>query len=172
MSDKNSKDEYLQAGELARLSGVSTDTLRHYERKRVLPSPHRSQNNYRCYPPESIERVRLVRRALAVGFTLDELASILAARDHGEAPCKEVRRLAEEKLVEVDRRVRELKLLRKELNSTLKDWDALLAATPSGKPAKLLEALAAGGNMKIKKATPSTRWTFKSKSKRRQRNEK
>ena len=74
------KQEFLRAGELARASGVSTDTLRHYERKGVLPAPRRSPNGYREYPAEALARVLLVRRALAVGFTLDELAQILRAR--------------------------------------------------------------------------------------------
>ncbi|MCA1601762.1 MAG: MerR family transcriptional regulator [Acidobacteria bacterium] len=49
------------------------DTLRHYERKGVLPRPQRSPNGYREYPAAALERVRMIRRALAVGFTLDEL---------------------------------------------------------------------------------------------------
>ena len=60
----------MSPSELARLTGISTDTLRHYERKRVLGIPARSQGGYRLYPPEAVGRVRLVRRALAIGFTL------------------------------------------------------------------------------------------------------
>src|SRR5215210_4789107 len=90
--------EGFLSGELARLAGVSTDTLRHYERKGVLPAARRLNNGYRKYPLDSLDRVRLIRRALAVGFTLDELAQILKARDHGQAPCREVRTLAAEKL--------------------------------------------------------------------------
>lgn len=164
MSDGNSRKDFLRAGELARLAGVSTDTLRHYERKGVLPAPRRSNNNYRHYPPESLERVRLVRRALAVGFTLDELASILAARDQGGTPCAEVKSLAEEKLSQVETRLSELKLLRKELRSTLKDWDTRLAKTPAGGRAGLLEALAASGHAAGKQASPSPLSKFTSKS--------
>nr|MDQ5839375.1 MerR family transcriptional regulator [Acidobacteriota bacterium] len=87
------KKEFLRAGELARAAGVSTDTLRHYERKGVLACPRRSANGYREYPADALARVRLVRRALAVGFTLDELARILRARERGVAPCREVREL-------------------------------------------------------------------------------
>ena len=60
----------LSPSELARLTGVSTDTLRHYERKGVPRIPARSQGGYRLYPPEAVGHVRLVRRALAIGFTL------------------------------------------------------------------------------------------------------
>ena len=76
--------EFLNSGELAKSAGVSTDTLRHYERKGVLTRPLRGRNGYRQYPASALDRVRLVRRALAVGFTLDELAGILAFATTGE----------------------------------------------------------------------------------------
>lgn len=132
----------LLSGELARLSGVSTDTLRHYERKGVLPPPLRLDNGYRKYPANSLDRVRLIRRALAVGFTLDELAQFLKARDRGETPCYEVRALAAEKLYELESRLSEMLALRDELQTTLKDWDHRLAGKKAGHPAGLLEALA------------------------------
>ena len=135
----------MSAGVLAKATGVSTDTLRHYERKGVLPRPRRSANGYRQYPPEALRRVLLVRRALAVGFTLDELARVLAVRDRGAAPCKEVRALAAVKLTEVEERLAQLAELRDELRATVKEWDGRLAATPYGGRAGLLESLAAGG---------------------------
>jgi DNA-binding transcriptional MerR regulator len=137
------------SGELARLAGVSTDTLRHYERKGVLPLARRLNNGYRKYPPDSLDRVRLIRRALAVGFTLDELARFLKARDRGQAPCREVRALAAEKLMEVESRLTELLALRNELRETLVDWDKRLTGKKAGQRAGLLEALAqqeAGGS--------------------------
>jgi DNA-binding transcriptional MerR regulator len=134
--------EGFRSGELARLVGVSTDTLRHYERKGVLPKAHRLNNGYRKYSPDSIDRVRLIRRALAVGFTLDELAQFLKARDRGQAPCLEVRSLAAEKLNEVESRLSELLALRDELRATLVNWDERLAGKKAGQPAGLLEALA------------------------------
>jgi DNA-binding transcriptional MerR regulator len=132
----------LQSGELARRAGVSTDTLRHYERKGVLPKPRRLGNGYRMYPADSVERVRLIRRALSVGFTLDELARFLKARDRGQAPCREVRALAAEKLEELEGRLAEMTALRDELRATLKDWDGRLAGKETGQRAGLLEALA------------------------------
>jgi DNA-binding transcriptional MerR regulator len=132
----------LLAGELARLAGVSTDTLRHYERKGVLPRPHRLGNGYRRYPPNSVDRVRLIRRALAVGFTLDELAQFLKARDRGYAPCREVRALAQEKLDELESRLNEMLSLRDELRTTLKNWDRRLIGKNAGERAGLLDALA------------------------------
>ena len=133
----------FRSGELARLSGVSPDTLRHYERIGVLPRPDRGANGYRRYSPNALDRVQLVRRALLMGFTLDELRRILAARDRGALPCGEVRRLASQKLGELDARLTELASLRDQLQKTIQEWDSRLAATPQGKPARLLESLSA-----------------------------
>ena len=136
-----SGNSVLSSGELADLAGVSRDTLRHYERKGVLPRPLRSHNAYRQYPPEALQRVQLVRRALSVGFTLDELAQVLKVRDAGGAPCEEVRKLAAQKLINVQDQLRELTQIRDELQETLSDWDARLARQGRGKRANLLESL-------------------------------
>ena len=131
----------LSSGELADLTGVSRDTLRHYERKGVLPRPRRGHNGYRQYPSEALERVRLVRRALSVGFTLDELAKVLKVRDAGGAPCEEVRKLAAQKLLNVQDQLRELTQLQADLQKTLRDWDVRLARRAGGRRANLLESL-------------------------------
>ena len=136
----------LSSGELADLAGVSRDTLRHYERKGVLPRPLRGHNAYRQYPPEALQRVQLVRRALSVGFTLDELAKVLKVRDAGGAPCEEVRRLAAQKLLNVQDQLHELTELRDELQKTLRDWDVRLARRARGKQANLLESLSTDPN--------------------------
>src|SRR5919197_503943 len=120
------KKTYMRAGELARAAGVSTDTLRHYERKGVLPRPRRSPNGYREY-------------------SSDALARVLGARESGGAPCREVRALAAEKLAGVEARLRELASLRDELRATLDEWDSRLSKAAAGERARLLESLAARG---------------------------
>lgn len=132
----------LSIGELARLAGVSTDSVRHYERKGVIAQAARAANGYRCYPQATLARVQLIRRALGVGFTLDELTRVLAKRDRGAAPCVEVRKLAAEKLADVELRLTELVALRDELRATLRRWDLRLRETKNGRPARLLENLA------------------------------
>lgn len=143
VATKRQETKPLRAGELAKAAGVSTDTLRHYERKGVLPAPRRSPNGYREYPAEALDRVRLVRRALAIGFTLGELARLLKARDGGGVPCREVRALAAGKLSDVEARLRGLRSLREELRATLRDWDDRLARTEGAGRASLLESLTA-----------------------------
>ena len=131
----------LRSAQLARLAGVSADTLRLYEIKGLLLPARRSANGYREYPPEAATRVRLVRRALALGFTLDELTSIVKVRDRGGAPCAAVRALGAEKLALLERRIAEMQDACERLRRVLSRWDALLSATPAGGRAALLDAL-------------------------------
>jgi DNA-binding transcriptional MerR regulator len=133
---------FLRSGELAKLAGVSTDTLRHYERMGVLPQARRSANGYREYSCDTVDHLSVVRNALAVGFTLDELASVFKMRRRGGAPCREVRDLAVNKLAHVEALLRDLAEVRNRLRATLKDWDARLEKAGTGEPARLLEALA------------------------------
>jgi DNA-binding transcriptional MerR regulator len=131
----------LAPREVARRCGVSADTLRHYERKGVLPRPARTGNGYRRYPPETVDRVLLVQRALVVGFTLDELARVLRERDRGEPPCRRVRDLVAARLTDLEARLAQLTALRRELRQVLVEWDRTLSTTPTGRPAHLLQSL-------------------------------
>ena len=140
MSDQRPRT--LSPSELARLAGVSTDTLRHYERKRVLLPPIRLPNGYRRYPAGAESRVQLVQRALRIGFSLDELARVLAERHRGGAPCRSVRALVAERLGELEKTLRDLTALRRELGELLHEWDGRLRETPAGAQARLLESLA------------------------------
>lgn len=141
MDDGFTNRQFWLAGELAKAAGVSTDTLRHYERKGVLTRPRRASNGYRLYPENTLNRVLLVRRALAVGFTLDELARILSERDKGGAPCRKVRQLVAEKLSMVEEQLITLGNLRDELQVTLTDWDQRLSNTNPDTQIGLLETL-------------------------------
>ena len=131
----------MQSGEPSRLVGISTDTLRHYERLGVLPKPPRTNGGYRDYPANSLDRVRLIQSALKVGFSLPELASILRMRDRGEVPCQRVRAIAQHKLQDVNEHINQLLGMRGRLERILKDWDGRLSRTEKGKPARLLESL-------------------------------
>ncbi len=131
----------LSPTELAARAGVSTDTLRHYERKGLLDLPARTKGGYRRYPPEALPRVLLIRRALRVGFSLRELGNVLRERARGEAPCRRVRTLVSDRLAAADREIEALQALKKELRSILRDWDERLARTPPRNQARLLETL-------------------------------
>lgn len=133
----------MRSGQLARLARVSTDTLRHYERLGLLPSPCRTTSNYRDFAPSAERRVTLIQRALRVGFSLAELKAILALRDKGGAPCRQVHHLLQEKLRAMDEQIAALIAWRADVKRLLRRWDMRLAHTPPGHAARLLEALPA-----------------------------
>jgi DNA-binding transcriptional MerR regulator len=133
----------MYSGELARLVGVSADTIRYYERSGLLQTVPRSASGYRLFPPEAPARIQLIRSALSIGFSIRELAEVFRERNRGGAPCHRVRKLVASKLDALEAQLRELRLWRAELRNTLAQWDRLLAKTPPGKQARLLEAFAA-----------------------------
>ena len=153
MTTKATQTGLLRSGQLARQAGVSRDTLRHYERKGLL-SPARAGNGYRYYPPDALARVRLVRSALSIGFSLEELARILRARDRGLAPCREVRELAGRKLQALEVQVRELQTWRDQLRQTLSQWDRSLRKAGPGRRAGLLEAFVAANPGSTQRLSP------------------
>jgi DNA-binding transcriptional MerR regulator len=107
----------------------------------ILKKPPRTQAGYRVYPPESVDRVLLIRNALASGFTLAELAQILRVRDAGGAPCRQVAALAHEKVNRLDAQIDQLTRLRDSLMRTAQEWDRRLQRTPGSARANLLESL-------------------------------
>ncbi|HLL16295.1 MAG TPA: heavy metal-responsive transcriptional regulator [Pyrinomonadaceae bacterium] len=113
----------LRIGEVAEATGVSVEALRFYERRGLLGRPARTASGYRAYDGGVLERLAFIKRAQAIGFSLDEIAEILEMRGRGEAPCLEVREAARRKLAELDTRLRELRRYRNELARALEDWD-------------------------------------------------
>ncbi len=131
----------LRSGELARLTGVSADTLRHYERLGILPTSQRTNGGYRIFPASAVERVQLAQRALQLGFSLKELAEILRNRDSGGVPCHRVLTLTEEKLRLLGQRIQELQQTQEYMRKLVRDWREKLKHTPPGSKAMLLHSL-------------------------------
>ena len=140
---------------VAQATGVSTDTLRHYERKGLLPGVTRTSAGYRRYSTATVDRVLLIQRALVVGFSLADLTRVLTQRDRGGAPCHAVRELVGRRLESLERRIEELVALREELRVLTAQWDIRLKQTTAGKPARLLDSLA--DTVAIEKARHSRR---------------
>lgn len=146
----------LRSGALSHLAGVSRDTLRHYERKGLLPVAQRSENGYRHYPAQALDRVRLIRAALSIGFTVDELREILQSRDRGVAPCHQVHALAVEKARELHTRIREMEALHSALQKAIRGWARKLKSTAPGKRAGLLEMFIANHPESVRDISPMT----------------
>jgi MerR family mercuric resistance operon transcriptional regulator len=105
----------LTSGRLALRGGVNVETLRYYERNGLLEPPPRSAAGYRHYPIDAVRRLRFIKRAQGLGFTLAEIKELLALQARPDATCAEVRSLAKAKIEDVDRRLRDLKALRASL---------------------------------------------------------
>ncbi len=140
----------LRSGELARLTGVSADTLRHYERLGILQTAQRTNAGYRMFPASAVERVELAQRALHLGFSLNELAEILRNRDNGGIPCHRVLKLTEEKLHLLAQRIEELQQTQKYMRQLVRDWRRKLKHIQPGSKAMLLQSLVDKPNPKIK----------------------
>ncbi|MBL0888809.1 MerR family transcriptional regulator [Myceligenerans indicum] len=109
--------------ELASLTGVKVSTVRFYERRGLLPDPRRSEDGYRRYGEAHARRVRFLRRGQELGFALGELAAVVAFSDEARAGTRpEVREQGRAKLVELDRRIADLRRMRGALESVLDAW--------------------------------------------------
>lgn len=111
----------LQIGEVAKRAGVSVDTLRYYEKVRLLPRPKRSPGGFRLFVPEHIERVRFIKQAQELGFSLEEIKGLLATG--GAEECRNVRDLLKRKLSELDERLKSMKGFRRVLARQLTACD-------------------------------------------------
>ncbi|MBI3606920.1 MAG: Zn(2+)-responsive transcriptional regulator [Nitrospirae bacterium] len=103
-------------GWLAREAGVRVDTIRYYERRGLIPPPSRRDSGYREYTDEDLARVRFIRRAKDLGFSLTEIAELLNLRVDRRKTCADVKREAERKIAQIDQRIAELKRMRHALN--------------------------------------------------------
>ena len=100
-------DGGLQIGEVAKRAGVSIDTLRYYEKVKLLPRPARTSGGFRLFAAEHIERVRFIKQAQELGFSLEEIKGLLATG--GSEECRKVRDLLKRKLSELDERLKSMK---------------------------------------------------------------
>ena len=121
--DEEEGRRMLKIGEVSKRSGVGVEALRFYEKGGLLERPSRTFSGYRVYGAEVLERLAFIRRAQALGFSLDEIRRIVDDARKGESPCDEVREIVRRRMNELDERLRELHRYRKELKHTLEEWD-------------------------------------------------
>lgn len=117
----------LRTGQVAAAAGVNIQTLRYYERRGLLAEPARSLGGHRVYPPEAVATLRMIKAAQRLGFTLDEIADLLAAR-HPTGSDRGLRTRARTKLAEVEARIADLRTIRDALRGALDAGCADLAA--------------------------------------------
>src|SRR5438445_363682 len=116
----------LTSGRLARLAKVNVETLRFYERQGLLPAPPRRASGYREFPPEAVARVRFIQRAQKLGFSLAEVQALLGLREVPGAQCRKVCRMAQQKVIEIDAKIRDLRAMRGSLTKLLRQCPGTL----------------------------------------------
>jgi Hg(II)-responsive transcriptional regulator len=105
----------ITIGRLARAAGVGVETIRFYEREGLLSEPPRTESGYRQYRPDAVERLGFIRRAKALGFSLGEIRELLGLAEPTEDRAR-VKVLTEHKLAEIERRIDELRRMRRALS--------------------------------------------------------
>lgn len=105
----------LTIGQLAKSAGVNLTTIRFYERRGLIPKPHRSASGYRQYSPDIITRIRFIKNAQALGFTLEEISELLELKANTNTHCKTIKGHAAHKIALVDRKIQALKTMKKAL---------------------------------------------------------
>lgn len=106
----------MTIGELAKAAGVNVQTIRYYEREKLLPAPHRwVGSNYRDFDDDALRRLGFIRSAKQLGFTLAEIRELLDLRLLPGESCAEVKALLGAKVAEIDTRMKEMRRLRKQL---------------------------------------------------------
>src|ERR671912_985280 len=121
--DEEEGRRMLKIGDVSKRSGIGVEALRFYEKSGLLDRPSRTFSGYRVYGEEVLERLAFIKRAQALGFTLEEIRRIVDDARRGESPCEEVREIVRRRMAELDERLRELHRYRKELKHTLEEWD-------------------------------------------------
>jgi MerR family copper efflux transcriptional regulator len=122
----------MKIGELAAAAGVSTDTVRYYEKQCLLDPPARAANGYRSYRAQHLERIAFIRSAQALGFSLAHIAHILPQLAAGQFGRAEIEGHLQTKMAEIDVQIRALQALKRELHNTFERLtcrpDAVLSA--------------------------------------------
>ncbi len=127
----------MTIGQLAGKAEVSVDTVRYYERRRLMPEPPRSSSGYREYRADALQRLRFIKRAQEVGFTLAEIEELLRLRTDTERQCRDAEQTATRAIERVEARMSELAQMKRALASLL---DSCRNRTPAG-DCPIIEAL-------------------------------
>ena len=117
-------------GEIAQQTGVSVETLRFYEKRRLLNAPPRTEGGFRLYTDDAVQQVRFIKHAQSLGLTLDDVQHLLTVRQRRSrmASCRKVRDLLTRRIEDIDARIKGLREFRRTLNEHLTACDRVLAA--------------------------------------------
>lgn len=127
----------MRSSELAAHADVNVQTLRYYERRGILPEPRRSESGYRSYDDQAVRTVRFVKCAQQLGFSLEQVDTLLHLAAGGPRSCDSARELATEKIAELEAKIAQLSVMRDSLRQLVATCDL----SPSKRDCQLLEAI-------------------------------
>lgn len=107
--------ESYSVGQIAKKADLNIETLRYYEKIKLMPKPKRKESRYRFYTEDDLTRLLFIKRAKELGFTLKEIGELLSIKIDSEAKCGDVKHLAENKISDIDGRIADLKKIKNEL---------------------------------------------------------
>ncbi|MFV2082411.1 MAG: MerR family DNA-binding protein [bacterium] len=137
----------LTIGKVAKLTGIGVETVRFYEKSGLIDEPPRSKSGYRQFPASTVARVRFIKRAKELGFTLNEIKGLLHLKLNPTTSCDEVRHMAEEKRMNVRAKIESLRGIERALDALI---SACSASGPTGE-CPFLEALEPEWELKKRK---------------------
>jgi len=126
-----------KVGEVARKAGVNKETLRYYEKRKLITKPDRRRSGYRIFTQHHIDQVKFIKRAQELGFTLSEIKELLELRTDENTTCSEVKTEAEEKYRDVAEKIKDLQRIKATLIELI---DSCSGSGPKGE-CPILDAL-------------------------------
>lgn len=140
---------WIRIGEIAQLAGVSVGTIRYYEKRKLLPPSPRSEGGYRLFAVEAIERVRFIKQAQEMGFSLAEITTLLTGG--GSVACEQMRDLLQTKLLEIRGRMRSLRTFERTLSGHLQACEKELAKQGAAAKCPVIVEISYSAKREVKK---------------------
>ena len=138
----------LTVSEVARQTGINAHTVRYYVREGLLKPSKQAENRYNLFSSKEISRLRFIRTAKMLGFTLNEVRQILEHAHLGESPCTDVREIIQQHIVENRQRIEEMQQLQERMEGALTQWKTMPDSTPNGDSiCHLIESMSRSGEI-------------------------
>lgn len=119
------QEEIKQIGVVAKESGVPIKTIRYYEELGLLKASGRTEGGFRLFHSDVFARLNFIKRAQSLGLTLSEIKEFLNVHDQGDLPCEHIKVKLQDKLVDIDQQIRQLVILKQELEGLLSGWETI-----------------------------------------------
>jgi MerR family Zn(II)-responsive transcriptional regulator of zntA len=122
----------MKVNELAKAAGVSADTVRHYARLGLIQANRAPANGYRFFPVSAVQRLKFIKAAQRLGFSLQDIQLIFQDADKGHSPCPRVRQVIAARIEASAAQIRELEETHRRMQLALEQWDSMSDGTPDG----------------------------------------